>query len=93
MTGYALRRILALVPVVVGITLLMFVLSRVVPVDPARLYAGDAAPEEAVQALRVEMGLDKPLWQQYLLYVAGLARGNLGTSLQTGRPVASEIAR
>lgn len=93
MAGYVVRRILALVPVLIGITLMMFVLSRVVPVDPARLYAGDAAPEEVVQALRVKMGLDKPLWQQYLMYVVGLLRGDLGTSLQTGRPVAAEIAR
>lgn len=91
--GYVVKRTMALIPVFIGITLLTFVLSRVVPVDPARLYAGDSAPQATVDALRAKMGLDKPLWDQYGIYLKGLLKGDLGTSLLTGRPVASEIKK
>jgi peptide/nickel transport system permease protein len=70
---------------------LTFVLSRVVPADPARLAAGLNAGPEQVAQVRHDLGLDKPTWQQYLEYIGGVARLDLGDSVQTRRPVLDDI--
>jgi peptide/nickel transport system permease protein len=85
------RRLAGLVLVIVGITLVTFVTLHLFPSDPARLLAGPGASDEQVQAIRRDLGLDAPLPVQYGRYLAGLARGNLGRSTQTGQPVANDL--
>lgn len=90
---YVLRRILLLMPTILGITVLVFVLSRVIPGDPAILAAGDGASKEAVQALRTEFGLDQPLPVQYATYLGKVVQGDLGTSIVSRRSVLDELSR
>ncbi|WP_290686482.1 MULTISPECIES: ABC transporter permease [unclassified Haematobacter] len=92
MVQFILRRLLLLVPVLIGLTIIMFAIARLLPGDPVGLAAGPNATPAEVQALAREFGLDRPVWEQYLHYVGGLAHGDLGTSLSTRRPVAEDIA-
>ena len=85
------RRLLLLIPVLIGISVLTFVLSHVVPGDPARLIAGPHAGTAQVQATRRAFGLDRPLWVQYGSYMAGLLHGDMGVALHTQRPVATDL--
>lgn len=80
-----------MIPVLFGISILIFILSRVVPGDPVRLALGPEATQEQVEAYRRELGLDKPLHIQYLNYLRGLTRGQLGRSLRTNRDVIKDI--
>ncbi|MCY3564359.1 MAG: ABC transporter permease [Acidimicrobiia bacterium] len=91
MGSYIARRLIALVPILIGVTMVAFLVSRGLPGDPARLYAGMQASEGEVQAIRVSLGLDKPLYHQYWIYMQGLIQGDLGFSLRTGFPVAEDI--
>jgi peptide/nickel transport system permease protein len=91
--GYVLRRIVLLVPVFAGISLVTFMISRVIPGDPARLAAGLEAREEQVQQLRRELGLDRPLAAQYLQYLGGLLIGDLGRSIFNHQPVRENLRR
>jgi len=86
-----LKRLLLAVPSLIGVVIVTFLLTRALPGDPAAYFAGPAATKEAVEQIRVKLGLDKPLLVQFGRYVADLARGDLGTSLTTGQPVAHEI--
>lgn len=86
------RRLLFLILVVFGVSLVTFVISHLIPGDPARLIAGPHASSEVVAHIRHQLGLDLPLWRQYAHYVDDLAHGNLGVSIRTGRPVAQDIA-
>ena len=92
MVQYIARRLLALVPVILGLTLVVFLLVNVVPGDTARLIAGEYADEATVEQIRTTMGLDKPVLEQYGSYLLSLLRGDLGRSYQTHRPIAEEIA-
>lgn len=92
MLYFILRRLLLLIPVIIGLTIIMFAIARVLPGDPVGLAAGPNATPAEIEALAREYGLDQPIWTQYLNYVAGLAHGDLGTSLLTRRPVAADIA-
>jgi len=85
------KRLLFLMPILVGVTLLAFVLSRALPGDPARIYAGIQADETAVQQIRISFGLDQPLPVQYVRYLEGLVRGDLGTSIRTRNPVLKDL--
>jgi peptide/nickel transport system permease protein len=86
------RRLLALVPVLLGVVLASFLLTRLLPGDPAVFFANSVtADADTVAALRTRMGLDLPLWRQFLAYLAQLARGDLGQSIQTGQPVAADL--
>jgi len=90
---YLLQRLSFVAPVVLGMSLLVFVIFSLVPGDPARAVAGlDASPQK-VEAIRAEYGLDRPLYEQYLIYVSKLVRGDWGTSLLTRLPVFSDLAR
>jgi len=91
MLRFTVRRILWLAVVVLGLCAITFVLSRMVPGDPASLYLGPRAKPEQVQLLRHQMGLDRPLYVQFALYLKDLAHGNLGDSLRTHRPVITGI--
>ena len=89
---FIVRRILLLIPVLIGLTIIMFAIARILPGDPVALAAGPNATAAERQALAVEFGLDQPIWAQYGQYVTGLVQGDLGTSLLTRRPVAADIA-
>lgn len=91
MAAYALRRLALIPPLLIGVSLLLFVLTHLVPADPAKLIAGEHAGPEAVATVRHAFGLDLPLPQQYLIYVGKLARGNLGVSMLTNTPVLSDL--
>jgi len=86
-----LRRLLAALPNLLGVVVITFVLTRALPGDPAAFFAGGAATPEAIEQVRVQLGLDKPLPEQFFRYLADLARGELGTSLTTGQPVLQEL--
>jgi peptide/nickel transport system permease protein len=84
---YVLRRLVHLLPVAFGITLVVFFMIHLVPGDPARTLLGTRATDEGVAALRAALGLDQPLWTQYLQFLGRLLRGNLGDSLFYKAPV------
>jgi peptide/nickel transport system permease protein len=86
-----LRRIAAAVPVLVGVVVVTFVLTRMLPGDPAAYFSGPSDTQAAIEETRRAMGLDRPLPEQFWLYVRGLAHGDLGRAFSTGRPVADEI--
>lgn len=88
---FLVRRILWSLLVLVGLSMVIFTIARWVPGDPARLALGPRASQEQVQALQDKLGLNKPMVEQYGLFVAGLARGDLGYSLLTERPVNHDI--
>ena len=86
-----LKRMMMAVPSLIGVVIVTFLLSRALPGDPAAYFAGPAATTEAIQQIRVKLGLDKPLYIQFVRYVEDLAHGDLGNSLTTGQPVGQEI--
>ena len=92
MLKYTLKRLLALIPVIIGVTFLIYFIMSFSPGDPARMQLGNAATEESVAQLRQEMGLDQPVLVQYVRYMGGLLRGDFGTSYITGQPVMKEIS-
>jgi peptide/nickel transport system permease protein len=85
------ERAVSLIFVILGLTIIVFVLSNIIPSDPAQVAAGLSARKEQVEAVRKELGLDRPLPEQYMRYVSRLVRGDLGTSLLTRRPVIDDI--
>ena len=89
--GYFIRRVLLLIPLLIGLSILTFSISRVIPGDPVGLAAGPQATPEIKETLRREFGLDKPLPIQYVNYVAGLFRGDWGESLYSRRGVAESL--
>ncbi len=91
MTKMILQRLAGALPNIVGVVIVTFLLTRALPGDPAAYFAGPAATQEAIQQVRVQLGLDKSLGLQFALYLKDLARGDLGNSLSTGRPVLTEI--
>jgi ABC-type dipeptide/oligopeptide/nickel transport system permease component len=86
------KRLITVIPTLIGVIIVTFLLTRALPGDPAAYFAGPAATKEAVEQVRVSLGLDKPLPIQFVRYVNDLVHGNLGNSLSTGRPVVTEIA-
>ena len=85
------KRLLTVIPTLIGGIIVTFLLTRALPGDPAAYFAGPAATKEAIEQVRKNLGLDKPLPEQFVRYVRDLARGDLGNSLSTGRPVTTEI--
>jgi peptide/nickel transport system permease protein len=90
--SYLVRRAIGFLFVLFGLSVVIFVVARIVPGDPARISLGPLATNEQVAQLRQEMGFDKPAPVQYVDYFSGVLRGNLGRSLLTNRPVAADIA-
>ena len=84
-------RLLSALPNLAGVVVITFILTRALPGDPAAYFAGAAATEEAIAQVRTQLGLDRPLLEQFFQYVAALARGDMGLSLTTGQPVAQEL--
>ena len=93
MTGYAIRRGLTVIPVLVGVSLLVFSFVHLIPGDPALTMLGERATPEKVTEVRARLGLDRPLWEQYLLYVRKVVHGDLGVSIVRGDPVATDLWR
>ena len=91
MHKYVLKRILLLIPVLLGVSLLVFAIMSLTPGDPAQLILGENAPREAVLKLREEMGLNDPFFIQYLRFVKNAILGDFGRSYTTGREVFGEI--
>ncbi|WP_137177178.1 ABC transporter permease [Roseomonas sp. AR75] len=89
---FFVRRLLAAVPTLLAVLTLVFVIVRIVPGDPALVILGDQATPEAAAALRQRLGLDRPLWEQYVSFIGNALTGDFGTSLVTGRPVLDEVA-
>src|SRR5437867_11843457 len=85
------RRLALAVPGLLGVIVVTFLLNRALPGDPAAFFAGPAATPHAIQEIRVTLGLDKSLPEQFVYYVRDLARGDLGRSLTTGQPVARDL--
>jgi ABC-type dipeptide/oligopeptide/nickel transport system permease component len=79
------------IPTLIGVIIVTFLLTRVLPGDPAVYFAGPAATPQSVAEIRKSLGLDRSLPDQFIRYVNDLAHGNFGNSLSTGQPVASEI--
>jgi ABC-type dipeptide/oligopeptide/nickel transport system permease component len=86
-----LRRLASALPVIVGVIIVTFLLTRALPGDPAVYFAGPAASPQAIAEIRHRLGFDRSLPEQFLDYVDRLAHGDLGTSLTTGQPVATEL--
>lgn len=88
---YLAERFMASVVALLGVSVVVFLMVRLLPGDPGRVIAGLLASEEDVQRIRVELGLDRPLYVQYGIFLARLARGDLGKSARTSQPVAAEL--
>jgi len=93
MVRYIVRRSLLGILVLFGVSLLTFFISHVIPGDPAAAAAGLGAPPEQIEMIRKQYGLDRPLPEQYVHYLAGIVRGDLGESIVTKRPVASDLRK
>lgn len=91
-TRIILGRMAQALPVVAGVVVISFLLTRALPGDPAAFFAGAAADEQSIAEVRQALGLDQPLIRQFLIYVGDLATGDLGTSISTGQPVAADLA-
>ncbi|MCA3242949.1 MAG: ABC transporter permease [Rubrivivax sp.] len=85
------QRLLGALPNIAGVVVITFILTRALPGDPAAYFAGGAATQEAVDQVREQLGLNKPLVEQFFDYLGALARGDLGLSLTTGQPVLQEL--
>jgi peptide/nickel transport system permease protein len=86
-------RLIQSIPVVVGVTLVVFFMARLLPGNPALAILGDRATTTAVAALSKQLGLDMPIWEQYFLFMGRLVQGNLGTSLTYQLPVTELLAQ
>jgi ABC-type dipeptide/oligopeptide/nickel transport system permease component len=91
MITYTIRRALIAIPTLLIVLTITFVLIRIAPGDPAEVRLGDYASKEAVEALRREMGLNKPIWIQYLETLKGLLRLDFGRSMVNGRPISNDL--
>lgn len=91
MTQYIIRRLLQMIPIAFGILTLVFSLIHLIPGDPAVQIAGESARPEDVAAVRKALGLDQPLWSQYVNYLTHVIRGDLGKSFQTNESVTKQI--
>jgi len=88
---FIFRRLLQAVPVLIGVSVIVFLMLHLIPGDPAQLIAGQDATAADIRNVRQSLQLDQPLWRQYAAFAGRLATGDLGTSFRTGRSVAAEI--
>lgn len=91
MLQFIVRRLIQTIPVVIGVTMLVFSLMHLIPGDPAQIIAGEVAPEAQVEAIRERLGLNDPLHVQYGRYMSNLLQGDLGQSVRSSRSVVDEI--
>jgi glutathione transport system permease protein len=92
MIRFTIKRLLQAIPTLLAMLTAVFILVRLVPGDPAAVMLGDHASAEALRALRLQLGLNLPLHEQYLNFLGNVLSGNLGVSMSTGRPVLQEVA-
>ncbi|MCZ7539460.1 MAG: ABC transporter permease [Anaerolineae bacterium] len=92
MTKYLARRLIESIPVIIGVSVLVFMLLHLIPGDPATTILGERATPENVEALRERLGLNKPLYEQYFIWVGRMLRGDLGNTVRGNIPVADEIS-
>ncbi|MFE2290402.1 ABC transporter permease [Streptomyces sp. NPDC059452] len=93
MGRYVARRLLQMIPVFIGSTLLVFLMMYALPGDPVRALAGEQHVDAAqIASMKKDLGLDQPIWQQYLNYLANLFQGDFGNQIGTQRPIAEVIA-
>lgn len=92
MAKYIFRRLLQTIPVLIGVSILVFSLMHLIPGDAAQIMAGEAASEETVEQIREKLGLNDPKPVQYFNYISGAVQGDLGNSIRSGRPVMDEIS-
>ncbi|WP_172373455.1 ABC transporter permease [Sporosarcina jiandibaonis] len=91
MLNYIGKRLLHLIPVLLGMTFIVFMIIRAIPGNPAQMILGQQATKEAVEALTVKLGLDNPWYIQYFKYLGAILKGDLGESMRTHAPVADEL--
>jgi peptide/nickel transport system permease protein len=91
MLTYIIRRIVSLIPVLIGVSIIVFMFIHLIPGDPVLAILGERAAVENVERVRKQMGLDKPIWQQYFLYVGKVVQGDFGRSIRSNTPVMDEI--
>jgi len=91
MTLFLLKRLLQTIPVIIGVTIVVFLIMQMVPGDTAQILAGEGASKETIENLRKEYGLDQPLYVQYIDYMKGVVQGDLGLSMRNNQPVYNEI--
>ena len=91
MLNYLIKRLISTVPVLIGISLLLFLMLRMLPGDPAQVLAGQMATPEEIENIRHQLGLDRPIYEQYGVYMSHLVRFDLGRSARTQNPVIDEI--
>ena len=91
MLTFVARRVLSLLPVLIGISLVVFLLLRLTPGDPATIMLGERATPEKVAVLREQLGLNRPLWEQYFEFVGRILHGDLGRSIISNNPVVDEL--
>lgn len=89
--SFLLRRLVGFIAVMIGVSVITFAISHVIPADPVAAALGDHARDDQIAAFRAEYGLDKPVAEQYALYLAGLTHGDLGISIRTRRPVINDL--
>ncbi len=93
MLRFAVRRLLLLIPILFGLSILVFLFVRALPGGPETALLGERATPERAAAVRAAYGLDRPLYQQYTAYIGKVSHGDFGTSIQTQQPVSEEIGR
>lgn len=93
MTAYIIRRLLATIPVMAFVALFVFLLLHLTPGDPAAIIAGDEATPEMIEGVRQKLGMDKPIWVQFGIYVGNLVQGDLGTSIFSNLPVLTLVGQ
>ena len=93
MRNYILRRLLLTIPVIWGVSTLVFLFIHFIPGDPVQVMLGETAKPADIEELRKGLGLDKPLHEQYLLFLKGLVTGKIGTSIHTGQPILTTILK
>ncbi|HEX3403114.1 MAG TPA: ABC transporter permease [Acetobacteraceae bacterium] len=91
MFWYIIRRLLAAIPTLLAVLTLVFVIVRIVPGDPAIVILGDQATPDCIAALHAKLGLDKPIWQQYVEFLGQSLSGDFGRSMVTGRPILTDV--
>lgn len=91
LNSYMMKRLMVLIPVLIGMTIIVFSIIHAIPGDPAETILGQKATEQSKEALREQLGLNKPWLQQYFTYIGDLVTGDLGKSIRTKQPIVTEI--
>jgi peptide/nickel transport system permease protein len=91
MLSYIVRRLLSMIPVLIGVSIIVFLFIHMIPGDPAVAILGERATPESIDRMRKQLGLDKPIWEQYFIYVDNIFHGDWGRSIRSNTPIIDEI--